>query len=678
MNRKRTITISVIMILVATVSCVVFSPERELTPIPPPAQPTATPTPLPPSPVQAGEGNLDEPVFIRGSIPYTSPFFVNSLSEPFVLLEDEAGFVMRDKEFEFPLAGQAIGPVEIHEDETLTYTLALPAIPQGTLVDVDNDGQEDMGVMVFAVAYWSNTWGGPFLEPRDGVGWSSAYTSTIVDPEREDEIIAGTLLIWAPDEDQEFPSGFGPDGLLFTSDDPAVSVPPGYSIVDLNQEPFNISKKAEPVIDLIEGESAVKDYSEMSYQEAFDTLFEKVSHEYPFTDDKGVNWQLLYDTYAPQVAAARDDDQFYRAIRAFTYAIPDAHIGVSFNSRVFFEEQGGSFGLVLKELSDGRVIVTKVLENTTGSRAGIQIGAEIITWDGEAVTAALAEVTPYFSPFSTEHHAQQERAIYLTRYPPDTVIEISYRNPDDDQIHVTELTAEVEYDSLFASIPSFTLDEMVLPLQGEVLDESGLGYILITTFSDDYNLMARLWERFIQTLVDLEIPGLIIDMRINGGGSGGLASDFAGYFFSDEFVVAQWSYYNEISGEFEDLELPSRIKPGPFTYDGHIAVLVSPHCISACEGFTNALTHDDRAIVVGHFPTAGAYGSVGLGQYSLPGEIDLQFPTGRSETPDGDLLIEGVGVPLDITVPVTVESALGLEDAVLDAAIQALLAEINN
>jgi hypothetical protein len=131
---------------------------------------TATPTALPPAPVRSGDENPDEPVFIIGDIPYTSPFFIDTLSESFVLLEDQAGFVRRDREFEFSLAGQAIGPVEVREDETLAFSLALPSVPQGTLLDVDNDGSPDTGVQIFAVAYWSNTWGGPFLEDRDGKG----------------------------------------------------------------------------------------------------------------------------------------------------------------------------------------------------------------------------------------------------------------------------------------------------------------------------------------------------------------------------------------------------------------------------------------------------------------------------------------------------------------------------
>jgi carboxyl-terminal processing protease len=212
---------------------------------------------------------------------------------------------------------------------------------------------------------------------------------------------------------------------------------------------------------------------------------------------------------------------------------------------------------------------------------------------------------------------------------------------------------------------------------GEVLEPSGLGYIRVTTFSDDYNLTAQLWDHYINNLIDARIPGLIIDLRVNGGGSSGLAKAFAGYFYAEEFVISRRSYYNELLGEFEYKDIPYRIEPGPNLYEGPIAVLVSPYCISACEGFANSLTFQEDAIVVGHFPTAGAYGEVGRGQYKLPADLSMQFPTGRSETPEGDLLIEGTGIQLDISVPVTEESALGEVDAVLEAAVQALLDQVS-
>ena len=252
----------------------------------------------------------NEPVIISGTIPFTSPFFINLTAEPFIMLEDQAGFIARDKEFVFPLEGQAIGPVWSIDETTLGYSLSLPAVPQGTYVDVDQDDQEDTGLMVFGVAFWSNIWGGPFLEEREGTGWSTGHTTTITDAERDYEITAGYLIIWSPDNNQGFPSGFGDDEMLFTEDDPIQEVTAGYSIVDLNSEPFAVSKESNPEFELVEGNSEVKDDSDMGYLEAFETMFEKVSLEYPFTEDKTIDWAALYDEFQPQIEDADNDYQF--------------------------------------------------------------------------------------------------------------------------------------------------------------------------------------------------------------------------------------------------------------------------------------------------------------------------------------------------------------------------------
>ena len=620
-------------------------------------------------------GNPNEPVFINGDIPYTSPFFLATTAEPFVMLEDEAGFVKRDREFEFALKGQAIGPVEIGE-EKLSYSLSLPETPQGTMVEVDNDDLKEAGVQIFAVAYWSNTWGGPFLEERDGKGWSSAYASTITNPENDYEITGGTLIVWAPDDMQGFPTDFGEDGKLFTADDPTGPIPAGYNIVDINRKPFRIYKEAKPKIDLIEGASAVNDYSDMDYDEAFEKLFEKASREYPFTKEKDIDWAALQDEFLPQFKKVRSAKEFNVALHEFSYSIPDAHVGVSFDRDVFYDVHGGGLGLVLVQLTDGRVLVKEVLSGTTGGRSGIKEGAEVITWQGKPVKQAIDEVIPFFGPYSTQHTHHLGQVSFLTRLPPDTKVEITFKNPGETEEKEATLKAEVEYDSLYRILSGADLDVLALPIEGYIMDESGLGYVRVNTFQDDYNLMARLWERYIQGLIDNEIPGLIIDLRYNSGGSGGLAMDFAGYFFDKEFTLHDNYYYNEISGSFEKTEYPTRVKPAPLYYEGPVAVLVSPDCVSACEFFAYALQYDGRSIIVGNYPTAGAAGEVGLGQYKLPDDITMQFPTGRPETPDGEVVIEGSGVIPEIIVPVTEESALGQEDTVLEAAIKALLEKI--
>jgi carboxyl-terminal processing protease len=623
-----------------------------------------------------GEAGPDEPVFVTGTIPFTSPFFLSMSAEPFVLLEDQAGFVDRDEDFVFPLPGQAMGPVWQIDDNTMGFSLTLPAIPQATFVDVDNDAQEDKGLMVFAVAFWSNIWGGPFLEEREGTGWSGAHSSTIIDPDRDNEIVDGHFIIWSPDDQQGFPSGFGDDDMLFTEDDPIQTVPAGYSIVDLSSEPFNVYKEPNPEFELIEGSMAVKDFSDENYRDAFDSMFEIASIEYPFTEEKNLDWQAIYDEFAPKVDRVNSDFEFYQVLREFTYAIPDGHVGLSADEhlgRAFSEEFGGSFGLVLAELSDGRVIVTQVLPDTTGADAGIQVGAEIITWDGMPVTQALDQVEPFFAPHSTPQQKRLDQLIFLPRYPVYSEVAFTFQNPGGAPTEVN-LEAPFEVDSLFAAFPEF--DPIEMPIEGETLP-SGFGYIKINTFSDDMNLMAQIWERHIENVIEAETPGLILDLRMNSGGFSGLALNFVGYFYDETILVAQHASYNDLLGEWEYSDYPTEIEPAPAYYDGPIIVIISPNCVSACEGFTYWLMHNSRATVIGYAGTAGAYGGVGTGQYAMPGDIDMQFPTSRSETPDGDLIIEGVGVLPDVVVPLTYEDALGQADTLLDKAVELLQGLIN-
>ncbi|MCU0474825.1 MAG: hypothetical protein MUC99_01695 [Anaerolineae bacterium] len=169
----------------------------------------------PPATVINDEGG---PVVITGSVTYTNPFFTIGSAAPLIILEDQAGFVDRNKSYLFPPESQALG--QITSDfytSPFTYSLSLPIEPRGGLRDVDQDGQTDAGVMVFAVAYWENVWGDPFLEERDmsGGGWSTAYASTVVseDPELLREVVGGKMLVFAPDvvhrrrPDRDHPAG---------------------------------------------------------------------------------------------------------------------------------------------------------------------------------------------------------------------------------------------------------------------------------------------------------------------------------------------------------------------------------------------------------------------------------------------------------------------------------------
>ena len=633
----------------------------------------------PPADIVNDEGG---PVSISGQVTYTNPRFTLGVAEPVIILEDQAGFVDRNERFLMPPESQTLG--QITSDfftSPFSYTLALPIEPQGSLRDVDHDDEEDLGVQVFAVAYWTNTFGDPFLEERDlfGGGWSTAYASTRVseDAETEREIIGGKFLVYAPDDEQGFPSGFGEDGLLFTEDDPIVTLPQGYTVVDMDTDPFTFDRSRHPVIDLIEPEgAALVDYSDLSYTEAFDALVEKMRKEYAFTEYKGIDWDALHEKFRPRFQKAdeeKDPLTYLRALRDFAWSIPDGHISGPFILEDFRKATDGGLGIAVRELDDGRVIVNFLLQGSPAEEAGIQLRAEILAIDGVPIDEAIANTQPWSAPFSSEHVRRLQQLRYVTRFPLGKEVEVTFRNPGSDEERTATLTTVPERDSFRFSSFNVGLTGFELPIEYRILEDSGYAYVKIYSFSDNSLLTVQLWERMMRTLNDRGVPGLIVDMRQNGGGKGFLADQMAAYFFDEPLVLGNTGYYDEDRDEFYfDPRFEDRfyLPAEELRYRGAVTVLVGPNCNSACEFFTYDTTLQDRATVVGFYPTAGLGGSVDL--VLMPEGEYFQFTIGRGVDAEGNIHIEGKGVPPDVKVPVTEETLFSDGDPVLEAAVEYL------
>jgi len=632
------------------------------------------------------------PVLITGEVTYTNPLFTGGVSQPLIILEDQTGFVDRNEYYVIPQESQVLGQITSDFfDSPFRYSLSLPQVPNGTLRDVDNNSQDDAGVMVFAVAYWTNKFGDPLLEERDlyGGGWSTAYASTRIseDVDTRMEVVGGKFVIYAPEDGQGFPSGFGADGLLFTADDPIVTIPAGYSVVDMDSEPFVFDRSASQVIDLIEPEgAAVNDFSELSYSEAFDAMVELFRTEYAFTEFYGLDWDALYETYSPRFVEAEqagDPAMYGLAMRDFLWEIPDGHVGMPLDLVVdiFRQETDGGLGISISELTDRRFIVDFVLDGSPAAQAGIQLGAEILGWDGGSLEDAMDEQFIWaHQALSTDHTYRLQQLRYVTRFPLGVDVDVTFQNPDSEEPQTVTMTTINERVSFSNSSFFADVDGLELPVEFEILP-SGYGYVAIYSFSDDEMLTVQLWERMIRTFIQADVPGVIIDMRYNGGGSGFLADQLAAYFFQEVQVLGYSATYNEQIGDFyfdprsvDEFILP----PEELRYNGEVAVIVEPSCFSACEFFSYNMTIDDRAGIVGHFPTGGLGG--GVNDFFMPENMTIRFTVSRAVDPDYNIHIEGQGVAPTVTVPVTFESVFAEDDYLVRAAeeylTEAILGEL--
>ena len=620
------------------------------------------------------------PVLITGSLTYTNALFTDGVAEPLIILEDQAGFVDRDEYFILPLESQVLG--QITSDfftSPFSYSLSLPQMPNGSLRDVDNDDSRDVGVMIFAVAYWTNKFGDVLLEERDlyGGGWSTAYASTRASPDADTrlEIVGGKYIIYAPEADQGFPAGFGEDRLLFTADDPIVTAPPGYSVVDMDVEPFRFDRAARQTIDLIEPEgAALHDFSELGYSDAFAAMVDLFRKEYAFTELYELDWDALFATYSPRFAEAEaneDPKAYVLAMRDFLWEIPDGHVSMPLDplNEEFRQETDGGLGISLTELDDGPIIVSFLLEGGPAAEAGMELGAEILAWDGGSIEEAMEnEFVWAHQALSAPHALRLQQLRYITRFPLETEVDITFRNPESDETQSVTLETINERRSFSQSSFFAGIDGLELPVEFDILP-SGYGYVAIYSFSDNERLTVQLWERMIRAFIEAEAPGVIIDMRFNGGGSGFLADQLAAYFFQQEHILGYSASYNE---QIDDFYFDSRsvdrfiLPPEDLRYDGEIAVIAAPGCFSACEFFSYNMTVDERAAVIAHYPTGGLGG--GVDDFLMPDDMTIRFTVSRAVDPDYNIHIEAQGVPPTVRVPVTRDNVFSDRDVLLQAA----------
>lgn len=624
---------------------------------------------------------------ITGELSYSDPTLGTYGTEPVVILASLD--TLLDPDFEYYYATEYVATDQpqymgvITSDISVSpfsYELFLPAEPENRPVDVDNDGEDDTGVMIFNVNFTFDGFGSPFIDLQD----FTYYESTIPGDNYENflQIIGGTMLVYSPDDQQGFPSGFGDDGVIFTEDDPIVRIPQGWTVVNLDTDPFTFDRSHTATVDIIEPEGeASPDFSALSYTEAFDAMIDLMRKHYAFTEFKGVDWDALVEEYRPlfEEAEANEDSAAYQiALNTFVEnAIPDGHIGISsefLGTLGLPEDIVGGLGIALQELSDGRVIVIYVGEGSPAAEEGIEVGAQI-TWIGSLpIDEAIAAEPGLNPPYSSPVLKRLEQVRGVVRFPVGEEVAITYQNPGATRRTRATLTTIAESDSRIVSrdIVYGVGRDYPLPIEFRILP-SGYGYIAIYSFFDSHSVATEMWRYAINYMNQQGVPGLIIDMRYNGGGSTAQYVPMAGYFFDERQVIGNTGHYVEDLDEFYfDPRTSEQIIPAPEAerYYGEIAVIISPACFSACEFFSQMLTTNDRAQIVGHYPTGGLGGSIEY--FYMPDGVLMQYTTGRAVDASGEIHIEGSGVEPTVVVPVTEETVFSEDDVLLNAAVAAL------
>jgi hypothetical protein len=181
----------------------------------------------------------------------------------------------------------------------------------------------------------------------------------------------------------------------------------------------------------------------------------------------------------------------------------------------------------------------------------------------------------------------------------------------------------------------------------------------------------RLFERALQKFTEQKVMGIIIDMRYN---SGGAPLGLAGFLSDKEILLGQRETYNQVTGKFEADGSRDKAHPmvNQYRFD-KMVTLIGMACADICEEEAYAFSQIPGMVVMGQYPTAGAFATAERGQISLPEGITLRVPTERFTLPDGSLFLEGTGVTPTVKVPLDETTVVAENDVVLDAAIERVL-----
>ena len=438
------------------------------------------------------------------------------------------------------------------------------------------------------------------------------------------------------------------------------------------------------------------DYSTLTWTDAFQAAHDKFSREYAFSEWKGVDWPGLYSRFMPRIIQAQatgDEKAYYLALHEYVCSIPDGHISLAAQNAAVptalgKELAGGGFGMAVAELDDSRVIAAAIVSNGPADLAGIVTGAEIISWGGEPVKTAIGRIDVGAVPFkvltgalggenpqATLEHYRLEQARLLTRGPVGTGVQVVFKNPGSAASQTATLMAVDDAGQTFSLLNFAKRADFSDQVDYRILPE-GYGYVLVRMEHDLSNpgYPTRIFQEFqeaITSFVAAGVPGVVVDLRGNYGGSDQLAADLCGFFYSSPSFYEYQEYYDKRNGQFLQFTADEHglnpfvdnisINPQTPYFDGPVVALVNPGTISSGEGPTMCISQLPNGRVIGFHGTNGSFGMTG-GAIQMPGGYTIEYPYGRSVDENGVIQLDsrnGIGgVAPNPWVPKTLENVL--------------------
>lgn len=388
---------------------------------------------------------------------------------------------------------------------------------------------------------------------------------------------------------------------------------------------------------------ATEDLPAKDRMENFEQIWHSIQDNYYDPKMNGVNWNNVYQRYRPLVEATTSDQDFYPLMERMAGELHDAHMHVldPMKAANFRKQKIMILGVRTDEFN-GRLVITEVEAGSDAEQAGVVPGTSIETIDGKPLAEKLAESSARHISSSSVRATQLLRDASVLDGPPDSTVKLGLKHPNGSRF---ETTLTRNFNGLS---PRFSA--RLLP--------SGNAYIRFDAF---FAPVARDFKNALQKFHDA--PGLIIDLRMNPGGSGEELMDIAGNFFGGKIVFAK----NKLrTRDVRPIYVES--KDGQ-VYGDPVVILVTQHSGSSSELFAAGMQDSGRAQVVGSQTCGCVLGVPSPMELKGGGMVTISrilwfTPSGRK--------LEGEGVIPDKIITPTLQDLIERRDPALDAGDQLL------
>jgi len=321
-------------------------------------------------------------------------------------------------------------------------------------------------------------------------------------------------------------------------------------------------------------QATLSDEQPSRQQRIFEQLWNTVNTQYVYPDFNGLDWDQVYIDYNERIQNGLSDNEFWDAMAEMIDALGDNHS--SFLSPDRAREQDdqlkGNIAYVgigvyaVAQVDKKQAVLLHVFSDGPAAEAGLRAHDAVLEVDGE----------PIIAPDGSDN-------LHRLRGESGSDVRLTVRSPGEAPREVIVERRRVDG---------------TLSVSGELLDAAGeqrIGYRQIPTLWDA-SIQSSAAETLNRLISTGDLDGLIVDMRINGGGLSTTLLMLLGYFTEGE--------QGQFVGRDEVRPLTVFAAPIGNSQTVPLVVLVSEATESYGEVFSGVLREAHRAWIVGS-TTAG-------------------------------------------------------------------------